>query len=367
MPRQTIVPPLPSSGIANPKDLYNGDHETHQTSPLAWANPEFHDRHAWAYETLAGGQSTLGPNALVVKATTIGWNSEESASPGAAPHRGDTFAKVEIEGTNDTVGVDGNPPREIRAYSFDIMVNPDYVVNDLYFEKTGKKVQSPKYPGYDARNPAGGLSPIGLPYPNHPWATIDGVPSDRYFWHAKTEPLGGPGGPTYEVGAIFEAPEGNYQKIRLIKTPGYVEVGVGWIPATMEDSWELVWVRSAGQSTPSMVTNPTQVFVSAPTPVPGVDVTKANPPAPHVSEYDQIRLLREKLEAMMAELAKREEELAKKTPSPLLDPNTGKPLGAAPLPLAPASSTSPAPVSPASSLPLAPALPSPTIKEVRKK
>jgi hypothetical protein len=192
------IPALPE-GIADRTNLYNdvyGD-----LPPLSWDTPEFHDRLAWACESVPG-------------AKPVAWYYSTN-SFGTSTIRTSTMVRIECV----SVGID----IDVR----NIWLNPDLLVYALKREMnpTGPIPQGIPYPGFEARNPTTDL-PIGAAWPDHPW-------KGRAMYHDAAPERFAPG-------AEWVAVDGRYIKRQYQVSPGSGPFGTG---GKMGTAWEKVYSR----------------------------------------------------------------------------------------------------------------------------
>lgn len=194
------IPPVPP-GIIDPANLYN-DVYGHEP-PLAWNNPEFHDRLEWMLGHAPGARITS-------------WYTLINQAPNGDRLVTATAFRLEV---SDGVGFDA-----------DVLALMKLTTSLAHMVLTLKGGTVPSqitpYPGFEARNPPNGLIPVGDPWLDHPW-------KPRKLFHALPENQ-------YAVGDIFESVAGRYKKVSVQTKPGGGPLGTG---GQWKEAWELVWQR----------------------------------------------------------------------------------------------------------------------------
>jgi hypothetical protein len=192
------IPPVPE-GIANPSNLYNDVYS--ELPPLAWANPEFHDKLAWILESDKDARVSM-------------WHFTTSSAL-SSTIRASTMCRIQVA----SVGVDADVRTiwrmpEVIAYQLKREVLPDAPIP-----------QMKPYPGFAARNPSTD-SPVGAAWPDHPWK------GRKMFRDV--------GGDRFAIGAEWETPEYRFAKRNCQITSGSGPFGQG---GKMETAWEIVYSR----------------------------------------------------------------------------------------------------------------------------
>lgn len=194
------IPSVPE-GIIDPANLYNQvyGHEP----PLAWSDPEFHDRLAWILSHADGASITA-------------WYALLNQAPNGTQLRVSTQFRLQV---SEGVGFDPDV--------LTVMKMPASVAHMVLTLKGGTvPTQITPYPGFLARNPPGDLVPVGAPWLDHPW-------KPRMLFHAVVESQ-------YQVGDTFESTRGRYKKVSVQTKPGSGPLGTGGV---WKMAWELVWER----------------------------------------------------------------------------------------------------------------------------
>jgi len=172
-----VIPEVPP-GVVDPNDMYNDAYQ--DLPPLRWKDPRFHDRLAWVTEQQ--------PH------TIEKWYAIRNSSPETSFLCQTMFLARLPNGESyevDTRNVNVYP--EALLYSLmSVAGNPPDVV--------------PQYPGFEARHPKEGSSPIGDPLENQPW-------QGRTLYEDV-------GGDTYAVGEEFKDENGDrYTKLTYVVPP----------------------------------------------------------------------------------------------------------------------------------------------------
>jgi hypothetical protein len=175
MPEAIVIPPVPS-GIVDPANLYNDAYK--DLDPLRWDSVGFHEKLAWLEEN----------QPFTIKE----WYASRNSSPQTS-FLCQTMYRAVLPNAH-----------EYECDCRNVEVYPSALLYSLECVAGTEGDTVPQYPGYDARHPKGGSSPIGAPLSPQPWR-------GRTLYADL-------GGDQYAVGEEYKAENGDRYAINVCHT-----------------------------------------------------------------------------------------------------------------------------------------------------